>query len=185
MLAKTKPRLDDATQQELILTVKMMKKMLHSAHSLSQCDYVCYFPLGRAASGMLSQRQQHIATRRLFFAGVEATAAGEQSARAAPRVRAINRPCSKPQKPRLALPRVAVEEASRCEPEPWLAAWGSSVGPVGFRYDRADKIAPAITVETTIELEDVIKQRILDEAWARERLLGGVLSCFTGSCGSK
>ena len=32
-------------------------------------------------------------------------------------------------------------------------------------YDRADKMAPVITIESTQTLEDRIKQRILDEAW--------------------
>jgi len=34
-----------------------------------------------------------------------------------------------------------------------------------LEYDRADKMAPVITVESTQTLEDRIKQRILDEAW--------------------
>ena len=34
-----------------------------------------------------------------------------------------------------------------------------------LEYDRADKMAPVITIESTQTLEDRIKQRILDEAW--------------------
>ncbi len=33
------------------------------------------------------------------------------------------------------------------------------------RYDMAAKIAPEVTLETTATLEDIIRQRIRDEAW--------------------